>query len=570
MITLEVIETSLFGPEQRHPDPDELASFESFLRAEAAANPRESTSYRLLTEVFRRQGRAEESIVFLRAAMDAHGDERGDIQAFLGHAWGHLRQISRAIEALRQSLEINPRHLGRWYTLGYLQAKTGDLQGAKKALAEIAALEEKTGQRFQKRDLLVALAEDVSDWSIIARLGLESLAADNDNRPGQDIYRFGALEHFYGNGLEVDWYLTHRCNYRCSYCCQYADRNTPLSSSWADLVKAADAFIKMDRSSYHFFFTGGEVTLHPELGRLLYYLHEKLGSRASFGLMTNGSLGAEKLNRLLEPLLAEKDHSHLTLAMSIHTDHAKMEDIEAMVRTLSPRLPFSAVLMFHPGRRDYVRAIADRLCELRQDYFFNMIITPIVGGSPVNFDSRYSPSDYDWMVEGSERFNEIGGRSGLKAPESRPRKAATMFFDRLHQKRYQMIYAPFEELNENKFAAQRNYWLVDGEKDNPFGRKWRGLYGFKGMFCVLGTGSLTVLPDGSCRYAMCYQASELKLNSGFDDMLQEGLSPYIVKCRSDSCLCFSNQVSPKFADLKEAEICARSFEAANKRRYGGG
>src|SRR5579864_6218724 len=89
--------------------------------------------------------------------------------------------------------------------------------------------------------------------------------------------------------LFVDWLLGNRCNYACSYCPKSLHDGSRPWMQQNVLLAFASRIIELcaeeDRQAY-FQLIGGEVTLIPELPRLLSSI-ASLGGRV--GLISNGN-----------------------------------------------------------------------------------------------------------------------------------------------------------------------------------------------------------------------------------------------------------------------------------------
>jgi tetratricopeptide (TPR) repeat protein len=122
-------------------------------------------TYRILAELFRRQGRSAEARDILLSALAQHPDETGLINASLGAACAHLSLYGEAREAYRAALEKNPRHLGWRYRLGALELADDDRPAAREQLRAIFTIEAETGEKFENRGLLKSLALASSEFA---------------------------------------------------------------------------------------------------------------------------------------------------------------------------------------------------------------------------------------------------------------------------------------------------------------------------------------------------------------------------------------------------------------------
>ena len=542
MFNLKALENSLFSKKPEPPAEEKLLGWFGELQLKIQKSPDDPSLYRFFVEVCRLLGRSEEAVSILTEVLTDQVDDRGDFHAYLAQSLAHCRLFADAVRPMEVALEKNPDHLGRLYTLSFLKARVGDQTGAAEALERLLAVESKTGVKFEKRALLSELANGL--WGLLdhqAFAWLEDCLEAEIEQANKHVFRQGAIEHFYDDGLEVEWCPTYRCNYKCSYC---FFRVTP-SPGWDDLKKTADALIALDRSAYNIAFFGGEPTTHPDLAELVQYLHAHLSPRLSLSITTNGYRGAKYFDDLFSPLLKKDPRAHFMVMMSIHTEHARLKDVLAVARQMPPQVLLHFSLMFNPEKREYVKEIWSALCQLRADRYFSLEVKPLLGSPEfVAFDKRYTESDLAWIPESTEKFRQLAAESAAKPPQVRPRKSGTLFFDMIHQDQRKMIYHPFTEFEENSF-------------DIP----WNGRFNFKGMWCVMGATNLGIHPDGTCYGTLCQVASNTRTpNLVRDQVFQNGIFPFVVQCNLEVCKWYICHSNPKFSDRREAETFVETFK----------
>lgn len=86
--------------------------------------------------------------------------------------------------------------------------------------------------------------------------------------------------------IKIEWNLGKRCNYDCGYCPSSIHDNTSKHISIEILKKVVDNLVTLGKT-IRLSFTGGEPTVHPKFGELLYYCREKGISWIS--VTTNGT-----------------------------------------------------------------------------------------------------------------------------------------------------------------------------------------------------------------------------------------------------------------------------------------
>lgn len=91
--------------------------------------------------------------------------------------------------------------------------------------------------------------------------------------PFDDIVSFGQRSMLYRDIFNVSWILGRYCNYNCSYCWPYARSDKRDHRPLHVLSKTMDSIKKQARengfNSFHFSFSGGEPTVHPDYLKLL-------------------------------------------------------------------------------------------------------------------------------------------------------------------------------------------------------------------------------------------------------------------------------------------------------------
>jgi tetratricopeptide (TPR) repeat protein len=156
---LEDIERILFQEKRGLLSPEDFAEMETAVRwvlRHAQLPP--APTYRILVELFRRQGRSAEARDILLSALAQYPDETGLLNASLGAACAHMGLYGEAREAYRAALDKNPRHLGWRYSLGAMELAAGDRPAAREQLRTLLDMEAETGEKFKNRDLLKSLA----------------------------------------------------------------------------------------------------------------------------------------------------------------------------------------------------------------------------------------------------------------------------------------------------------------------------------------------------------------------------------------------------------------------------
>lgn len=352
--------------------------------------------------------------------------------------------------------------------------------------------------------------------------------------PRQSIARAGAPEAFSGMPLEVNWGITYMCNYNCSYCFGHDPLDRSRFTSWAYLKKAVDHIAELNRDTVRFTFGGGEPTTHPDLGRLIEYIHRTFAKRLeSVHVISNGSRNPQFYDRLAEN--EEIDRVHFNI--SLHTESMELDHITSLIERLSHKAPLYFSLMFHPQKKDFVTLIHHELCRLRASYPFELGVLLLRRRPRFDrLDERYTSQDFAWRDRAAAEF----GRAALAGPP--------------------IVYPPQRgyrgELFWNYADPARPYKKMEGkDRDTLFAE---GDFNFRGMYCIPGSSLVCIDPDGSVSGARCGQAPKSH-NIFEENPYRHKDFIYPLRCSAANCGCSTNDQLPKFASREEARDFAEMY-----------
>lgn len=147
--------------------------------------------------------------------------------------------------------------------------------------------------------------------------------------PFDKIVSFGQRTMLYRDIFNVSWLLGRYCNYNCSYCWPYARSDKKDHRPLEVLVKVMDEIKEQARGngfrSFHFSFSGGEPTVHPDFLELLqYYTSDPLSpAYQSTHMTTNLSRHITWFEKYVE---ATNKLNSVSVTASWHREMAKKED----------------------------------------------------------------------------------------------------------------------------------------------------------------------------------------------------------------------------------------------------
>lgn len=253
----------------------------------------------------------------------------------------------------------------------------------------------------------------------------------------------------------------------------------------------------------------------------------KLGN---FHLTSNGSRNLEIYLKLAE--IAEQRNSNVDMMVSLHTEFVSMKHIVELVKAVSSKINLHFVIMFNLDKKELVKEIYATMFNLRKYYPFKMrIMLLLVPPAFRQYDPRYTAEDILWQWGANEKFKVLDKQSPLEAK-----------FD------YLPIGKPFLFGEHNgKPMTITNYDPVDFFQ--------LGLLDFRGLWCLHGSHTLNIFPNGNCEglvCAVCYnQPNRFKYNIFRENPYKSNDFVYAIKCPFKECMCDFNWWTPKFESKEE-------------------
>lgn len=174
--------------------------------------------------------------------------------------------------------------------------------------------------------------------------------------PFDEIVRLGQRTLLYNDLFCVSWILGRYCNYRCSYCWPHASTRV-RDHQPGDLIRSSIDEIKrqaMERGlrSFHFSFSGGEPSLHPEFLEIVsHYAKPTPGVRyLSLHMTTNLSQPKAWYSQYAE---ATQGLHRASLTASFHREFAKRESFAEKLKLLqSAEVHVTINMVLSPDRFD--------------------------------------------------------------------------------------------------------------------------------------------------------------------------------------------------------------------------
>lgn len=349
----------------------------------------------------------------------------------------------------------------------------------------------------------------------------------------------GNCNSLYGMPLHVAWHPTFHCNYHCSYC----NQKRPKGQDWLSLVqcqKMFDNLLELNRDDYLICIAGGEPFVFPYLAEVIEHIGSSYKNKLdNIYIISNGSRNIELYRKLAK--ISTK--IALNLFISIHTDHAELDDINFMISELSDNICLNFSLMFNPAKREKTKKFHEALLNLREIYPFNVAIRTLreLDNGDI-IDRRYNHHDFEWLKYASKEFTKIHNASSKKfcAKGWPVAEFVNKTFDN-----GQYCYNKLQDLEQSKIDC---------------------IYDLKNYYCVLGTHQISINPDGRVHNAICDMATISSKPLYEDNPYRSGDFVKIVKCAKTSCGCRSNDYLQKYLDFDEASDFLKYFTQKQARR----
>lgn len=167
---------------------------------------------------------------------------------------------------------------------------------------------------------------------------------DFSSIPFDNIEKLGQRTLLYMDMFCVSWLLGRYCNYNCSYCWPYARSDTKDHRPFQLIKTTMDEIKRQARernfNSFHFSFSGGEPTLHPNfLDILKHYSDDSENCNYQSTHMTsNISPGKRWFEKYIE---YTKNLNRVSVTASWHREQGlKQGDLEKFKKTFADKLLF--------------------------------------------------------------------------------------------------------------------------------------------------------------------------------------------------------------------------------------
>lgn len=325
--------------------------------------------------------------------------------------------------------------------------------------------------------------------------------------PFDRIVKFGQRSMLNKDTFAVSWILGRYCNYNCSYCWPYAHsrykdyRPLDLITKTIDEIKRQSKLNGFNR--FHFSFSGGEPTFHPQYLEILDYLDN--GDPTTIHMTSNCSQNMKWFEKYVE--VAQKfDNAHVTA--SLHREYVDT--------------PYK------------VEAFADKLRYLIGNNINTTINIVMV---PERFDELFSLALYFHSRDINITLKPQSDEKAQKVVEGYTQDMLDKLHNGFPQRDYRTGLWAEQSFYIEMYDDLGNPWYMDqAERFNAF-----NFNKFKGWKCNAGFQSIIIRePDGNIKRGYsCFDEPLGNIETGF--LLFS--SP--VTCISQSCVSSADSKIPK-------------------------
>ncbi len=353
--------------------------------------------------------------------------------------------------------------------------------------------------------------------------------------PFSGIERVGQRTLLYQDLFAVSWLLGRFCNYSCSYCWPYASTRKKDHRPLAVVMRTIDEIKRQARergfNSFHFSFSGGEPTFHPQYLELLthYAADSAQCNYQTLHMTSNISRPIEWFQKYVD---ATKDLNRVSITASFHKEFTTRE-------------PFKDKLVFLQERDVQITInmvmVPSRFEELWDDalYFhengINVTLKPQSDPTASFVVQGYTKAQLDKMQKGMPQMDYTHHRlRKMDRISQRPKRKVPFPLEYFMTTTGEKIPAVMQvELTDDLGVP----WYMDqAERFNAF-----QFNKFNGWECSSGYRSIIIRePDGHIKRSYsCHDEPLGHIETGFE------LFGKPMLCQTPSCVSSADSKIPK-------------------------
>ncbi len=345
--------------------------------------------------------------------------------------------------------------------------------------------------------------------------------------PFDKITKFGQRSLLNRDLFSVSWILGRYCNYSCSYCWPYAHssssdhRPLKLITSTIDEIKLQAR--QNGFNSFHFSFSGGEPTLHPEYFKILNHYAQDVDNTnyQSLHMTTNLSKSILWFEKYAH---ATKGLSRVSVTASFHVEHANKKHFKNKLIYLQTKdIQATVNMVMSLENFDPLWEYALELHEAG----INVTLKPQSNASATKVIEGYTNEQLSILKEGLPQKNYTSIRLKSLGLKSERKNNFKNSYAKMNEPQMQI------ELEDESGGK---WYLDQAERFNAF-----NFNNFKGWSCNAGYQSLIIRePDGAIKRSYsCTDEPLGYLDKTFDIFKNP------QKCISQSCVSSADSKIPK-------------------------
>ena len=152
---------------------------------------------------------------------------------------------------------------------------------------------------------------------------------DFNKIPFNDIVSVGQRTMIHRDLFTVSWLLGRFCNYSCSYCWPYASSRKKDHRSIDLILMTIDEIKRQSRNngynSFHFSFSGGEPTFHPQYLEIMEYLADDVANCNYHSVHMTSNI-SRKMNWFEEYAKICSQFNRASITASCHREHVDTQE----------------------------------------------------------------------------------------------------------------------------------------------------------------------------------------------------------------------------------------------------
>jgi MoaA/NifB/PqqE/SkfB family radical SAM enzyme len=354
--------------------------------------------------------------------------------------------------------------------------------------------------------------------------------------PFDDIVKVGQRSMIYRDIFNVSWLLGRYCNYKCSYCWPYARSDEKDHRPLPILIKTMDSIKEQARAngfnSFHFSFSGGEPTVHPDYLKLLeYYSNDSDNCNFQSCHMTSNLSRTEKWFQKYADVT--KDLHRVSVTASWHREMSDKEKFKNKILLLQENdiyVTINMVMVPSMFEEFYDEAL------YFNDAGINVTLKPQSNLSASKIVEGYTIEQWKLLHNGMPQRDYTAYQlEQIKKKVTRPSLPES--FKTFGQPTSSEEKIPQKMQVELVDKNDKKWYLDQAERFNAF-----EFNKFKGWMCNAGFQGIVIRePDGSVKRSYsCHDAPLGNIETGFK--IFDGPRP----CIADSCVSSVDSKIPKY------------------------